>query len=68
MASHQQNVQTNQITFCHTGKKIFLTTGEGRVKILSYPDFQPIFHLNYDPTTPFTLNGHTSSCLSIEYV
>ena len=43
-----------------------MTTGEGRVKILSYPDFQPIFHTSYDPELPFTLNGHTSSCLSIE--
>lgn len=66
IASHQQNVQTNQVTFCWSGKKIFLTTGEGRVKILSYPDFEPIFNLSYEPTTPFTLNGHTSSCLSVE--
>src|ERR1700712_5390049 len=65
-ASYQQAVQTNQITFCHSGKKIFLTTGEGRVKILSYPGFEPIFHLGYDPTTAFSLNGHTSSCLSVE--
>jgi THO complex subunit 3 len=45
---------------------VFVTTGEGRVKVLSYPDFEPIFHLSYDPGTPFTLNGHTSSCLSVE--
>ncbi|KAH8663156.1 WD40-repeat-containing domain protein [Tricladium varicosporioides] len=66
LASHQQPVQTNQISFCHSGEKIFLTTGEGRVKILSYPDFKPIFHTSYEPTIPFTLNGHTSSCLAIE--
>jgi THO complex subunit 3 len=66
IASHQQSVQTNQFCFCHSGKKIFLTTGEGRVKILSYPDFKPVFYTSYDPGLPFTLNGHTSSCLSID--
>lgn len=66
IASHQQAVQTNQMAFCWSGKKVFLTTGEGRIKILSYPDFRPILHTSYDPSTPFTLNGHTSSCLSIE--
>ncbi len=66
IASYQQPVQTNQITFCHSGKKIFLTTGEGRVIILSYPEFEPIFFSPSEPSTPFTLNGHTSSCLSVE--
>lgn len=54
------------MAFCWSGKKIFLTTGEGRVNILSYPDFRPIFNLNYEPATAFVLNGHTSSCLSVE--
>ncbi|RAL65230.1 hypothetical protein DID88_001336 [Monilinia fructigena] len=66
IASHQQPVQTNQIAFCWSGNKIFLTTGEGRVKILSYPDFKPVFNMSFEPSQPFTLNGHTSSCLSVE--
>ena len=66
IASHQQDVQTNQIAFCNSGNKIFLTTGEGRVKILSYPDFRPVFHNRYEPFAPFVLNGHTSSCLSVD--
>jgi THO complex subunit 3 len=66
IASHQQPVQTNQITFCWGGKKIFVTTGEGRTKILSYPGFEPILHLRHDPATPFTLNGHTSACITVE--
>ncbi|TVY94395.1 THO complex subunit [Lachnellula willkommii] len=66
LASHQQSVQTNQICFCHSGKKIFVTTGEGRTKILSYPDFQPIVYTSDAHTTPFTLNGHTSSCYSVD--
>lgn len=43
-----------------------INLGEGKIKILSYPDFTPIYHSSYEPITPFTLNGHTSSCLSIE--
>jgi THO complex subunit 3 len=66
ISSHQQAVQTNQIAFCYSGKTIFLTTGEGKTKILSYPDFKPAFQTNHDPVIPFTLSGHTSSCLSIE--
>jgi THO complex subunit 3 len=66
ISSHQQPVQTNQLSFCFSGNKVFLTTGEGRTKILSYPEFKPILHYSYDLNTPFTLNGHTSSCLSIE--
>ncbi|KAA8567127.1 hypothetical protein MFRU_007g02270 [Monilinia fructicola] len=66
IASHQQPVQTNQIAFCWSGNKIFLTTGEGRVKILSYPDFNPVFNMSFEPSQPFTLNGHTSSCLTVE--
>lgn len=59
-------MQTNQIAFCWGGEKVFLTTGEGRIKILSYPDFKPIFHTSYEASQPFTLNGHTSACLSVE--
>ncbi|CAD6446585.1 51319b20-4d52-458a-bfc4-64a41ed8ab0c [Sclerotinia trifoliorum] len=66
VASHQQPVQTNQIAFCWSGNKIFLTTGEGRIKILSYPDFKPVFNMTFEASQPFTLNGHTSSCLSVE--
>ncbi|CZR60898.1 probable THO complex subunit 3 [Phialocephala subalpina] len=65
ITSHQQSVQTNKMTFSHSGDKVFLTTGEGRVKILSFPNFEPVFHLSHDPSIPFTLNGHTSSCISI---
>ncbi|RKF76027.1 THO complex subunit 3 [Golovinomyces cichoracearum] len=66
ISSQQQNVQTNQISFCYGGEKIFVTTGEGRVKILSFPEFEPVYYMSYDPTTPFTLNGHTSSCITVD--
>ncbi|KAI3219531.1 hypothetical protein DTO012A9_10218 [Penicillium roqueforti] len=59
---HPQTVQTNATTFSwcmptpeRPGQQIFVTTGEGKVKIMSYPSFD-IMH---------TLNAHTSACLSI---
>ena len=67
VSSHQQPVQTNQIAFCWSGDKIFVTTAEGRARILSYPGFEPVLHLEYgDERREFELNGHTSSCLTAE--
>lgn len=67
LASHQQMVQTNQIAFCWSGKKIFVTTSEGQIRILSYPEFEPVLHLgDGDNATEFTLKGHTASCLAAE--
>ena len=57
-----QTVQTNATTFSwcmptpeRPEQHLFVTTGEGKVKIMSYPSFD-IMH---------TLNAHTSACLSI---
>lgn len=66
LSSHQQSAQTNQIAFCWSGKKIFVTTTDGRVRILSYPDFQPVLHQSYGDEAEFTLDGHTSSCNTTE--
>ncbi|KAF6822679.1 THO complex subunit 3 [Colletotrichum plurivorum] len=67
IASYQQPGQTNQIVFCWSGEKILLTTGEGKTRILTYPDFKSAFQFNSgDDPTEFALNGHTSSCLSAE--
>lgn len=67
LASHQQPTQTNQIAFCHSGEKIFVSTSEGRVRILSYPKFEPVLHLEHGgEPKEFTLKGHTSSCLATE--
>ncbi|KAG6273583.1 hypothetical protein E4U49_008044 [Claviceps purpurea] len=69
LATHQQEMQINQITFCYSGTKIFLTTSDGCIRILSYPDFKPVL---FAPSAPderpreFLLNGHTSSCLTAE--
>jgi len=51
------------MAFCWSGKKIFLSTGEGRIKILSYPAFEPILKRTYEDK-PFELSAHTSSCLT----
>ncbi|RFU72440.1 aac-rich mrna clone aac3 [Trichoderma arundinaceum] len=67
LASHQQTVQTNQIAFCWSGKKIFVSTSEGQIRILSYPEFEPVLSLgDGDDATEFTLKGHTASCLTAE--
>lgn len=65
IATHQQDVQTNQIAFCWSGTKIFLTTGEGRVRHFNFPDFTPAWGTRSWEDAPFSLNGHTSSALSI---
>ncbi|KAF2401270.1 WD40 repeat-containing protein [Trichodelitschia bisporula] len=54
--SYRQPVQTNQTAFSWSGKELFLTTGDGSVKVLDYPSMN---HL-------YTINAHTSSCYAIE--
>ncbi|CAH0019398.1 unnamed protein product [Clonostachys rhizophaga] len=58
--------KTNQIAFCWSGEKIFLTTSEGRIRILSYPNFEPVLRVAYGDNEEFQLSGHTSSCLTAE--
>ncbi|KAL4920228.1 WD40-repeat-containing domain protein [Aspergillus aurantiobrunneus] len=60
--SHPQPIQTNATTFSNNVPRpespdlhFFATTGEGTVKIISYPSFETIH----------TLHAHTSACLSI---
>ncbi|OJJ49375.1 hypothetical protein ASPZODRAFT_140279 [Penicilliopsis zonata CBS 506.65] len=62
LESHPQSVQTNATTFSHhipstsaPDLYLFATTGEGSVKIMSYPSFD-VLH---------TLHAHTSACLSL---
>ncbi|KAF5237498.1 hypothetical protein FANTH_10785 [Fusarium anthophilum] len=67
LGTHQQSVQTNQIAFCWSGEKIFVTTAEGRIRVLSYPGFQPVLQSKHgEETDEFELNGHTSSCLTAD--
>ncbi|KLJ08229.1 hypothetical protein EMPG_16351 [Blastomyces silverae] len=59
LAPHPQPVQTNATTFSHSFNTsdldLFLTTGDGTVKVVSYPSFNPLH----------TIHAHTSACLSI---
>lgn len=58
------------MAFCWSGKKIFLPNSEGKVRILSYPELEPVLHLGYQvnpgESTEFMLKGHTASCLTVE--
>ncbi|KAF2842524.1 WD domain-containing protein [Patellaria atrata CBS 101060] len=55
LAEHPQNIQTNQACFSNSGKEVFLTTGEGQIKIMDYPGFEPLL----------SLSAHTSAALSV---
>jgi len=70
LASHQQSVQTNHVAFCWGGDKVFAPTSEGRTRILSYPDFEPLLNVPYSDgegdASEFALKGHTSSCITAE--
>ncbi|KAH7085772.1 WD40-repeat-containing domain protein [Paraphoma chrysanthemicola] len=55
LSEHQQPNQTNQCVFDWTGNNLFMTGGDGSVKVVRYPSFDPAF----------TLNAHTSSCYAI---
>ncbi|KAM0664125.1 hypothetical protein ACQRIT_001959 [Beauveria bassiana] len=81
ISSHQQPVETNQIAFCWSGTKVFVTTGDGRTRILAYPSFTPVLEHVVESDggdgddgekdqgrtkREFALSGHTSSCLTVE--
>lgn len=71
ISSHQQAVPTNQVSFCWSGTKVFVTTAGGTARILTYPSFEPILRLGRPAVhgstdDEFTLHGHTSSCLTTE--
>jgi THO complex subunit 3 len=70
VSSRQLSVDTNQMAFCWSGDKVFLPTTEGKIRILSYPDLEPVLHVNHavkeGESTEFMLKGHTASCLTTE--
>ncbi|KAJ5640527.1 hypothetical protein N7528_000152 [Penicillium herquei] len=62
LTARPQDVQTNATAFSwkiptpeSPNLRCFLTTGEGRVKIVDYPSFE----------TLHTLNAHTAACISL---
>lgn len=48
IANYQQPVQTNQIFPCWSRQRVYVGTGKGEVRILSYPDFEPVLNYNYE--------------------
>lgn len=58
------------MAFCWGGEKVFLPTREGKIRILSYPELEPVLHVNHsvkpDESTEFMLKGHTAPCLTVE--
>lgn len=55
IVEYQQSVQTNQCVFDWAGKYLFVTNGDGCVKVVDYPAFE----------TRRILNAHTSSCFTL---
>lgn len=55
--THQEPLQTNQCVFDWEGSCVYTTTGEGCVKILRFPSFEPAL----------ALNAHTASCYAVAY-
>ncbi|KAL2172398.1 hypothetical protein VTG60DRAFT_5673 [Thermothelomyces hinnuleus] len=70
VSSHQLGVDTNQMAFCWSGKKVFIPTADGTIRILSYPELEPVLHTSYSARdggpAEFMLKGHTASCLTTE--
>jgi THO complex subunit 3 len=55
VSEHQQPLQTNQCVFDWSGNHLYVTGGDGSVKLLRYPSFE----------NTLTLNAHTSACNAI---
>lgn len=70
LASRPQPMPTQQLSFCWGGQKIFAAVSEGRARILTYPDWEPVLRLPAGgpgtEASEFMLRGHTSSCLTVE--
>lgn len=68
LSSHKQPVHTNNIIFCWSGQRIYTSTGDGKVRILTFPEFEPAYTFDYKEgdDAEFTLNGHTSSCMALD--
>jgi len=55
VAEHRQPLQTNQCVFDWSGRHLYMTGGDGSVKMLDYPSLEPAL----------TLNAHTSACYAV---
>lgn len=61
--------RTNDMAFCWSGKRVFVATGDGRTRILSFPELEPVLKVNYPvsegESDEFSLKGHSAECLSV---
>ncbi|CAK7203957.1 hypothetical protein SEUCBS139899_006707 [Sporothrix eucalyptigena] len=64
-----QAVRTNDVAFCWSGKRVFVAIGDGRTRVLSFPELEPVLQVNYavvdGESTEFSLKGHSADCLSV---
>jgi len=70
ISTHKQPIATTQVAFCWSGEKVFVATRDGRIRILTYPELEPVFHVNHatenGESAEFMLKAHTAACLSVE--
>lgn len=52
---HREPLQTNQCVFDWAGTHLYLTNGDGYIKVLRHPSFD----------TALSLNAHTASCYAV---
>jgi THO complex subunit 3 len=57
ISSHAQPIQTNHIIYSWSGKELFLTGGDGTIKILDSASMDLLY----------SFRAHTSSCFSLDY-
>ncbi|KAK5016814.1 hypothetical protein LTR39_001883 [Cryomyces antarcticus] len=60
VAEYRQPVQTNQTVFSNSGHELFVTTGEGHVKILDYPSMVRLPGLLPHPSPISIFHLHSS--------
>ena len=69
VAVQTQSVRVNDVAFCWSGKRVFVATGDGRTRILSFPELEPVLRVNYQvgegESAEFSLKGHSADCLSV---
>ncbi|CAK7235935.1 hypothetical protein SBRCBS47491_009465 [Sporothrix bragantina] len=64
-----QPVRINDVAFCWSGKRVFVALADGRTRILSFPELEPVLRVNYPvgegESSEFSLKGHSADCLSV---
>ncbi|KAK2073655.1 hypothetical protein P8C59_007920 [Phyllachora maydis] len=70
LSSHQLTSKPSHLAFCWSGEKMFVSSVDGKIRLLSYPSFEPAMRLPYasqdGEADEFALKGHTASCLTAD--